>query len=403
MQTLESGKNLYAAQAQWMNRPDDERFWNLQEMLEETNGYRRRSTEKQVDLSTMRVDVNNGTPRLISAAAIAQGRVGVEFTHYSFGQFCSLMRAPSSYMRALPADLVADNLNHSIARRMENPDVDDSLKALVYLNREEDQERMFLRAMTSSKYSRIWNSEIVQLAIRFFEQRGWKVPPARPHNDSVSRFRYATEEDCLQSRKHGIPVKPGDKIAPAGLYASDHDCFIFMVNEERPVTLPNGEQLFRGVFLKNSEVGDASLTCFYYEGVCGNHIVWNSRDVKEIRLRHVGAKMMTAFNMKMRDITRGFIDVPATEHLEVFRAAMSKVIDKDPQKIHETLNQKKILTLDDSKRAYNIAVSNASTHGDPKTVWGMVSGVTRLSQLTQFSDDRESLDRAAQKILSLAL
>ena len=44
-------------------------------------------------------------------------------------------------------------------------------------------------------------------------------------------------------------------IAPAGIYASDHDMFAFLVNEEYRIDDGSDGGLARGFFVQNSEVG----------------------------------------------------------------------------------------------------------------------------------------------------
>jgi hypothetical protein len=41
-------------------------------------------------------------------------------------------------------------------------------------------------------------------------------------------------------------------------------------------------------------------------------------------------------------------------------------------------------------------------HGNPNSAWGMMSGMTRLSQQTGYADTRNQLDRQARKILEMA-
>ena len=73
------------------------------------------------------------------------------------------------------------------------------------------------------------------------------------------------------------------------LYASDRDVFLFLVDPKNPVEV-GGEQLFRGFYTWNSEVGAATfgLTTFLYRYVCDNRIIWGASDVKELRIRHTG-------------------------------------------------------------------------------------------------------------------
>jgi len=44
-------------------------------------------------------------------------------------------------------------------------------------------------------------------------------------------------------------------ISPAGIYASDHDMFSFLVNEEYRIDDGSDGGLARGFFVQNSEVG----------------------------------------------------------------------------------------------------------------------------------------------------
>ena len=47
---------------------------------------------------------------------------------------------------------------------------------------------------------------------------------------------------------------------PSGLYASDHDMFAFLVAPDRVISDGGGGSLMRGIFVRNSEVGDAALS-----------------------------------------------------------------------------------------------------------------------------------------------
>ncbi len=89
-----------------------------------------------------------------------------------------------------------------------------------------------------------------------------------------------------------------DLIAPAGVYASDRDMFLFLVDDDHRLENPiGGTPLARGFFVWNSEVGDKTfgLTTFLYDAICGNHIVWGAQNVKEIKLKQVGHARNRAF------------------------------------------------------------------------------------------------------------
>ena len=196
-------------------------------------------------------------------ALVGSKGVQTRFTNWSFGQLCRHVGAPAAYLSTLPAVTASDALNHSLG----HADTGKELKVLVYRNG-----RFLSGRMTGMGYDRIWNVDITKRLFRM-QDMGWMVPPARPAFPNQPGSRPATEADCIKQPGFWGEVKPGDIIAPAGLYASDRDMFAFFVNPQRELRA-GGSQLFRGVFISNSEVGDKSfrITKFLMNAICGNHI-----------------------------------------------------------------------------------------------------------------------------------
>ena len=256
-------RNLYAAHHQWMTRPADERFWGLDDLLDHLRAERRAARESRRPINDFRVEaapvVGYDSPDLRLIAGDTGESLG--FTHWSFGQLCSVADAPASYLRRLPPDLAAINLNHGLRRG----GLPDSLQVLA------NADTGHLRCLTRD-YARFWNEDLVTALVPALDL-GWRVPPARPANDDP-RARPATEADILPGQgAFGLSVKLGDLIAPAGVYCGDRDLFVFLVHAER--TIDDGNQgLMRGVFLWNSEVGAGAfkVRTFYLENVCGNHV-----------------------------------------------------------------------------------------------------------------------------------
>lgn len=389
---------------QWSTRPDDERFETLAEMHDACLSYRRRSAEKPFNPKEFGIYVTSTGDIKMRRIVLGSESVPSEFTHYAFTQFASLLKVPAGYLRtALKKNpqLAADNLNYGIENYEGN-----KLVGLVQSEGTPESPRVFMRATTSSKYARFWNHEITGLIHRNLEPQGWKTPPARPSSHSSTRVRIATKDDVSKGGKFGISVKEGDEISPAGLYASDHDCFIFMVDETRPIDLGNGEILFRGFMVKNSEVGDSSLvvTTFLYEGVCGNHIVWNAHQVRELRVRHLGDPKILAGKFNKASIElRSYATADEGKEIKAIRVAKTHVIGKTREDVIEYLFGGKFLSRSDSETVSKAAEEHESIHGDPRTTWGVVSAVTRISQNTPHADEREVLDRAAARILTAAL
>ncbi len=267
---MSKGNNLYAANAQWKTRPADQRFWTLEEARDFAAGYAATAEEIEVDF---------GGSALVAGAddniklALPGGREAT-LTNWSFGQLAKTASAPTDYLRKLPADLAIRCVEHGLDRHFEGRD-DMTRQALVHANG-----TTVLRSLTSDRYARFWNWKVFDRLIDL-QGHGWRVPPARPTGDEKTpNARPATKADVLAAKSTGggLAVKVGDPIAPAGIYASDHDMFAFMVNEDARLDDGTDGGLSRGFFVSNSEVGAAALrvTMFHYRHVCGNHIVWGA-------------------------------------------------------------------------------------------------------------------------------
>lgn len=385
------GTNLYEASNQWATRPADERFASLEDLHAATKRYADGAIEAEVNYENVELAVGGGdtAPLLVSKASGTAAR----FTHYAFGQFARTLSAPAEYVRALSPQLVCDVLNYGLKKMG-----DRSSYALMHSNGS-----LLARCFVSRKYSRIWNHEVVA---RLMDLGGrWRVPPARPAMEGQPGTRVATEADVLAMSQNGgryaPSVRVGDLVAPAGLYASDHDMFVFMVNDER--RLCDG-RLSRGFFLTNSEVGDGALVLkrFLLDHVCGNHICWNVSNVEEIRVIHTGL----ADQRFVAELRRGLNDY-SESGAEADEAAIAKAkvvrIADTKEEVLDMLFGKKVATRKVLEAAYKTCEDNTEQlgYGDPRTAWGMMSGMTQYSQTIPFADERAEIDKAAGKVLQM--
>lgn len=386
---MKTKTNLTQASRQWSERPSDQRFWTLQELLDRTKLYAEQCVVKPVALSDCLVTTNGDDLRLIGPEGGS-----AEFMHYSFGQISGLAQAPASYLRTLPAELAASCLNNGLER------VNGEQSLMFHKNG-----GLHLRCVTSDKYARIWNWEVAELALALQEQEGWVTPPARPSGIPDVQTRIATQSDVLRNSAHPtLGIKVGDTISPAGLYASDHDCFIFQVNEEAVIDAGGGETMYRGVFWRNSEVGECKWrgTFFLYDSICGNHIVWGAKVLAEIAIRHTG-RAREAFAEAMASVN-AYISHAASEDEVRIKTAKSHVLGTNKDDIVKLVFGKQLgLSKRECEDAYVLAVRHNEDHGgDPTTAWGYAAGVTRLSQ-GRWADDRDRMDRSAGKIIEMAL
>jgi hypothetical protein len=399
------GTNLYQASNQWHTRPADQRFWTLEEAHQFCAGYADHASELKLDFNTARVVYVDGN----MAMEVPELEKPATFTHWGFDQMCRLAGAPSSYLRSLPGDVATKCLEAGLDRYYADAN-DKKLErvALVHQNGTN-----VLRSVTSDKYTRFWNHQVFKQLIDL-QERGWRVPPARPSGQAGEQTRKATKADCLDVRMKNLGVKVGDLISPAGIYSSDHDMFAFMVNEECRIDDGSDGGLSRGFFVSNSEVGAASLrlTLFHYRFVCGNHIVWDASDVIEVSLRHVG-DVGGKFVAEAQMVLDKYLKESAKSDQERVKRARKLMLGKDANDVLDSVFKAIIgkrknglpsgLNMKTLREAYTTAEQHSQTDGDPRTVWGYVNGLTRLSQQTTYMDDRTFLDRAAANVLALAV
>ena len=140
------GARVGRVSSEWFSRPDDERYLSLSDMQAAVRGRADRATARTVESSAIRVEAAAGNAERLALAVPGQD-APIFPTHWSFGQLSSLVGAPSSYLRDLPAPLAAINLQHGLL----------SHRAELVKTLEADDGRVELRAVTGPDYGRIWD------------------------------------------------------------------------------------------------------------------------------------------------------------------------------------------------------------------------------------------------------
>lgn len=369
---------LFHAANQWATRPDDERFDSLEDMHAATKAYADIAVEQTVPWNDLRTAADGDD-------VVVQGRgAHVRLTHFSFGQLASRVSAPASYLRTLPATLAAQNLNFGLKHKGDATDAQ-----LMY----HSNGSFLLRAATSTRYTRIWNHEVLERMIPFAESRG--LIPAQKTFEWGNRDRpvsYIGRDGRLTSL---------DPDADKALYASDHDMFAFLMSADRTVTDPVGQTLRRGIIIQNSEVGAASLKFmgFLFRDVCANHIIWGAEQVAEVSLRHVG-DVHKRWGRAMLNV-RKYLDGSGRVQEDELAQMRVEIAGTKEQVLDKLFGIRSLgLSRKALERSYDAVVP--AEDGDPRTVWGIAQGITRESQNQPYAEDRVKMDRAAGKVLKLA-
>lgn len=372
---------LFKAHSQWKSRPSDERFKNVKELHLACAGYRAIAAEATAPFSQLRVEAQNDELVLVGKAGVP-----AKLTHWAMGQLSLRAGAPAAYLRELPTTLAAQNLNHGLKER----GIDDPTTPAKLLFHQNGS--LVLRAALSEKYSRIWNSDVTSRLIELQDRNpSWRNPMAYK---------------VLAPGKGGNWPTMSSEMEPAGLYASDHDMFAFLVDESKTLKgSPAG--LNRGFFVWNSEVGASSfgVMTFLYDRVCGNNIVWGAKGVTEFRTRHVGQANALAFG-ELQGQIRTYMDSSASEmekkieHAQNF--SLGKTKEEVGQAVLKLVSSNRILGLPANKiaDAIELAETREDHYGNPYSMWGVVSGLTEASQWEAHADRRVEIDRAAGKLLN---
>ena len=259
---ISRGRNVGRVSSEWFSRPDDEKFLSLTELYDSVRSRAERATTRVVESKSVRVEARSEDPERLSLIVPGDDRP-VAPTNWSFGQLSSLVGAPASYLRTLPAALAGINLQHGLLSHR-----GEQVKML-----QTEDGRTELRAVTGPDYGRIWDHELVGAVMKIagdgVSDTRWKVPGVL----DWSSMRYNPYVDV--------------SLETTTLYASDRDVFLFLVDDKHPIEagkLPNGDPdlYFRGFYCWNSEVGSKTLgmATFYLRAVCMNRNLW---------VRHGGA------------------------------------------------------------------------------------------------------------------
>jgi hypothetical protein len=359
---------LMKAHGHWANRAEDERFSSVEEMHKWARQYKAEAREaalsspRQLQLGVR----GEGKDQSLDQRLVLEGREGqvADLTHWSFGQICREASAPSAYLRTLPVPLARDCLASGLKGAE-----DREVRLLLNHNGHNT-----LRAITSPKYCRIWNSDVTQRLVELKHSgQGWQEAPA---------------------------AFDGSR----GQYLSDRDMFSFFVDNDRRIFEKGpGGGLSRGFFAWNSEVGASTfgIMTFLYEYVCGNHRVWGASEVVEVKIRHVGRADEKGFE-ELSAAVKMYADSSASEDEAKILLAREYRIGQTKDEVLDRLFGLGLATRKVLEEAHGIALEHEDWYGDPLSAWGMGGGLTQVARDLPNADERVALDRAGAKVLELA-
>jgi hypothetical protein len=303
-------------------------------------------------------------------------------THWSFGQLCTLVGAPSSYMRQLPAPLAGINLQHGFL----------SHRAELVKTLEADDGRVELRAVTGPDYGRIWDHELVAAVMKIagngVGDTRWKVP-------GVLDWATMTHNPFVDVTKDTTT-----------LYASDRDVFLFLVDDTNPIEagrLVDGspDLYFRGFYCWNSEVGSKTLgiASFYLRAVCMNRNLWGVENFEEITIRH-SKFAAQRFAHEAAPALTSFANSSPAPFIAGIKAARERVVARTDGD-RETFLRKSGFSKSETAKIIETVLGEENRK--PESVFDFVQGITALARSKPHQDARLELEGKAKRLMERAI
>ncbi|WP_265975155.1 DUF932 domain-containing protein [Brucella intermedia] len=366
--------------SEWFSRPDDERFLSLTELYDAVKTRADRATARTVESRAVRVDASRDNAERLSLIVPGQEEP-IAPTHWSFGQLCSLVGAPATYMRQLPAPLAGINLQHGLL----------SHRAELVKTLETEDGRVELRAVTDPDYGRIWDHELVAAVMKIagngVGDTMWKVP--------------GTLDWATMTHNPFVDVTKDNTT----LYASDRDVFLFLVDDTHPIEagrLPNGEPdlYFRGFYCWNSEVGSKTLgiASFYLRAVCMNRNLWGVENFEEITIRH-SKFAAQRFAHEAAPALRSFANSSPAPFIAGIKAARERIVAHNDEDRESFLRRRGFSKAETGKIIETVLQEEGRP---PESIFDFVQGMTAHARTKTNQDTRLELEGKAKTLLERA-
>ncbi|RUX73555.1 DUF932 domain-containing protein [Mesorhizobium sp. M7A.F.Ca.US.005.03.1.1] len=374
------GERIGRVSSEWFSRPDDERYLSLTELFDAVKQRADRATARTVESRAVRVEATRDNAERLSLIVPGQEQP-IAPTHWSFGQLCSLVSAPATYMRQLPAPLAGINLQHGLL----------SHRAELMKTLETADGRIELRAVTGPDYGRIWDHELVASVMKIAGNGTgdtmWKVP-------GVLDWATMTHNPFVDITKDTTT-----------LYASDRDVFLFLVDDTHPIEagrLPNGEPdlYFRGFYCWNSEVGSKTLgvASFYLRAVCMNRNLWGVEGFEEISIRHSKFAALR-FAHEAAPALTSFANSSPAPFIAGIKAAREKIVARSDEDREGFLRKRGFSKSETSKIIEAVLQEEGRL---PESIFDFVQGMTAHARSKAHQDSRLELEGRAKALLERA-
>lgn len=365
---------------QWATRPDDEKFLSLSELKAQVKAWREASYAEEAKPGQISLRPDPDTPT--GLLANVNGIDGT-LTHFGFQQVSWLARCPADYLRRIPAQLAAINLNYGL-RSTEQKEI------AAYMLGGENQK---IRGITSPRYGRIFDEDVVAEIMKFA-------------GDGTGDTRWKVPGTIEWGSQFGVSYNPEVEITTQNttLYASDRDIFIFLVDDMNPIEvgkLANGDPdlMFRGFYVWNSEVGHSTfgVATMYLRGVCQNRNLWGVEDFSETTFKHT-AGAPDRFTIEAAPALQQYTEASTQKLIEGVTAAKAAKVSVTEEERLEFLAKFGF----SAKQSKMLIERSIAEEGKPQeTVWDHAQAVSAQARFETLQEKRLGLEQTAGKMLDL--
>ena len=372
---LQPTRTLTAAHEQWRNRPADERFKSLEELSTHVKSRMVASREHVVAIKDVSAMVFEDGLKVM-----LEGNEPGTPSNWSFGQLAGAVNFRASELRKLSPELAAAVVNEQIDKGPDN-----QIKVMSVVGEEED----IIQAVTSPSYGRIFDSEVVDMVKGIVELSEGKF-----HNPMA------------YSQVNGESIIGQGEPEPAGLYASDRDVFMFMIDGGSVFDEGPRAQFNRGFIVSNSEVGKSSLVMmsFLFNVVCGNHYIWGASGINMKRIIHSSGAPGRFASNAFDELKLFARNEPDFRPVQAAMTIQLSAIRPGSHDFHtERDNWIKAFALEykftagEVKEAIFTAIKE---EGKCDTAWDLVQGFTAAARSIPHVDTRLDLEKRAGAFLS---
>jgi len=375
------GERIGRVSSEWFSRPADERYLSLSELFAAVRGRAERSRTRTAESAAIRVEANRDDAERL-ALMLPGEDIPLAPTHWSFAQLATLVGAPATYLRQLPAPLAGINLQYGLT----------SHRAELVKTLEVEDGRVELRAVTGPDYGRIYDHELVTAVQRVagdgVGDTRWKVPGVLDWSTGIYNPRVDVTRDTTT------------------LYASDRDVFLFLVDDLNPIEagrLADGspDLYFRGFYCWNSEVGAKTLgiASFYLRAVCQNRNLWGVEDFEEITIRH-SKFAASRFAHEAAPALSRFANSSPMPFINGIKAARDRIVARTDEERTEFLRKRGFSKSETVKVIETVLVEDGRK---PESIFDFVQGITAVARDKPHQDARLDLEMRAKKLLYQAV